>query len=441
MRSCTLSSVIGTLAVGVVLAACRRSEPAERAPDAAAASDGAAVAEPVPRCRADGARLPLGGEDLVVGDSAVTNEAIFLGVVRREEGKRVASVLRVAIDLASVKALDIGPSGGDDPPPSPRVEGSAVFAAYAVKKSGVRGVSNASRELTLIRLEGASPGAVVAQAGQQADESTAFDVVWPGGATEAGAAPAAPLVAWDEDAPIAPGKYVSERGLIKVQVLGAGQKARVVSPETSDAEAPRLLARPGGAWLAWLSRRGEGDPGWAVEGPAEPRAYRWIEMISLDASGRPLGAALRVSSEKGRVTSFSMARAPGAGVVVLAVDENAGSEGAGARVVRFAVDGERVVATEVVASGVGPSGGDLVPEGGAPRWFSWTDTEDHVHLLGLDAELKPAEPATPTGPGRSTEARLDSARIVAAVGDAVYALAEPAPGAGLELRRLRCTAP
>src|SRR5690606_15725718 len=160
---------------------------------------------------------------------------------------------------------------------------------------------------------------------QQADESTAFDLVFAAGGGDGGDGGAAPavLVAWDEDAPIAPGKYVSERGLGKVQPLGSAAKAKVASPEPSDAEGPRLLARPGGAWLAWLARRPEGDMTWAVEGPAEQRSYRWIELVALDLGGQPVGPVRRVSSDRGRVTSFSLAGASAGGLVVVAVDESA----------------------------------------------------------------------------------------------------------------------
>ena len=86
---------------------------------------------------------------------------------------------------------------------------------------------------------------------QQADESLAYDIAWP----ESHQGPA--IVAWDEDAPPRPGGLLSDRGVVKVQLLGVGAKSRVASPESSDAEAPRLIARRNGYWLAWLARRAE----------------------------------------------------------------------------------------------------------------------------------------------------------------------------------------
>jgi hypothetical protein len=452
-------------------AACKKSEPpppasssdmTTAAPPSAGASGAAGsssavgaqgrasvVAESLPRCRVDGARVAVPGDDVVAGDAVTTADALLVGVVRREGARRLASLVRASLDLASLKMIDVGTTLGDDPPPSPRLRGTTVFVASYARTAGDAGVAAAaangaagtmSRRLEITRLEGTAlvpVGAVV----QQADESLAYDVEWPKDGN------AAPLVAWDEDAPLLGGQLLADRGVVKVQILGAG-KPRVASPDTSDAEAPRLLARRGGYWLAWLARRVEvgEDAGAAAEGPGERRAYRWVELVALDAKGEATGQVRRITPEKGRVASFDLAAGAAeaggdARLVIVVQDEAAITEGAGERIVRYTLDAQkdRVESGDLLDGGVGHALADLLPlpslaavDAGAPRWLSFTDPAEHAHLLPLGAALGLA--GAPT-----LEPSLDGARIVASgpPGDVVYAVG-PGAAAGVELRRLVC---
>jgi len=273
---------------------------------------------------------------------------------------------------------------------------------------------------------------------QQADESLAYDVAWP-----QGEAPGAAIVAWDEDAPPETAAAIGGRGIVKVQLLGAGTKARVASPETSDAEAPRLLARPGGFWLAWLARRAEaaentgpsGDP----EGPGERRAYRWVELVALDAKGEATSSVRRISPEKGRVASFDLVAAGGptdAQVAVLVQDEAAHAEGAGERMVRYLTDGDRVDSADLLDGGIGHALADLLPPTGDHRWLAFVDPQEHAHLVPLGPTLRVAGANT-------TEPALDGARVlVTSPPDVVYALGPAGTvelaGGRVELRRLVC---
>lgn len=402
------------------------------------------VKEALPRCRADGRRVPIPGDDLVAGDAAVTSEALLVGVTRRDGAKRVAGVVRASLDLATISVLDLGIVLADDPPPSPRVGGGRVFvasyaraAAKATADGGAGRPSAASRVLEIARVDGASivsEGTVV----QQADESLAYDVAWPDGQ------PAAPLVAWDEDAPLRAGALLSERGVVKVQVLGAGAKARVVSPETTDAEAPRLFARRGGYWLAWLARRAEpgedaGASG-AVEAPAERRAYRWVEVVALDAKGELSSNVRRVSPVKGRAASFELGAAGADGqIVILVRDEAEHAEGAGEHIVVYAVDAEKIAGADLLDGGVGHALAEVLVHGGdasQPRWLAFADTQEHAHLAPLGPVLRLAGPAT-------AEPSLDGARAVASASpDLVYAIGsagwQDAAGAGATLSRFVC---
>ena len=446
--------VLGLLAASTAALAgcsgCSRDQatPSAAASASASAAPAAMVAETLPRCRIDGARLALPGDDVVAGEAVLGPDALYLGVVRREGTKRLAGVVRASLDLSGLKMIELGPALGDDPPPTPRLRGKAPFVtSFARRASGDAGAGagadagagsmGSTRRLDIARVDGTTlvnEGSFV----QQADESLAYDIAWP----EADAAGAG-IVAWDEDAPPDVAAALGDRGIVKVQLLGAGTKARVASPEKSDAEAPRLLARPGGYWLAWLARRAEAaenaGPSGNAEGPGERRAYRWVELVALDAKGEATSPVRRISPEKGRVASFDLVRTGGptdAQVVVLVQDEAAHAEGSGERMVRYVTDGDKVDAADLLDGGIGHALADLLPPTGANRWLAFVDTQEHAHLVPLGPTLRIAGANT-------TEPALDGARVLGtAPPDVVYAVgsagtAEVA-GGRVELRRLVC---
>jgi hypothetical protein len=125
--------------------------------------------------------------------------------------------------------------------------------------------------------------------------------------------------------------------------------------------------------------------------------------------------------------------------VVVVQDEAAHAEGAGERIARYAVEGEKIEMAEILDGGVGHALAELLPQAGdaaAPRWLAFTDTQEYAHLVPLGPALRLA--------GRPTiEPSLDGTRIVASASpDVVYAIGSAgAPDAGggrLELRRLVC---
>lgn len=422
---------------------CRKGGAGDASPASSASgspSTPSVVAESLPRCRAGAQRLAIPGEDVTVGDVAIGADGLLAGVIRVDGGKRVASVMRASLDLTTSSFVDVGPPLGDDPPPSPRWNGAAAYVAYFARQESDAG--GKLRELRLARLEPNALGKVEASVLQQADESLAFDVAW----DDAGAG----LAAWDEDAPgkvsgASSGPPFEGRGVVKVQVLGATTR-RVASPETSDAESPRLVSRPGGGfWLGWLARRTE-EEAYTVEGPGEKRAFRWVEVVALTATGEAAGPVRRITSDKGRAATFELARS-GAELAVVVQDELASAEGEGARVVRYLVAGEKgapIPSADVVDRGVGTALAELVPStapAGGARWLAWTDTSERTHMTPLlAAGLVVAAPSM-------AEPSLDGARVLAAAPpDAVYALVgATAEGEGAmdprvrpELRRFAC---
>lgn len=375
--------------------------------DPADASDDAVVTmskEALPRCRADGPRWTVPGEDVVVGDGVVAGDAIYLGVARRVGGRRVASVARVSRDLGAHAFVDLGPSRGDDPPPRPFVgPRGEVWVAFHRSPPGDAGAAR-SLALEVRPLATADGGARGASLPVPNDGSLAFDVAPAGDGA---------LVVWDEDAPGA------ERGVIKAQLLGAA--ARVVSPDGSDAETPRLVARAGGGYtLAWLARRGKVvEAGPELEGPGEAPSYRWVEVRTLNAAGEPTGEVVAVGSPSSHVRTFELVESDGA-AYVLTIDD------AGGRAVSR-LRGGRVESVAVGDAGVTQVNAEVVATGDASAWISWADEADGVLL----------SPLAEGGLGLPTEEpALTGARLVVGAGDAAYALG--GPGGPAELRRLAC---
>lgn len=420
--------------------------------------------------------------------------SLVVGVIRRDGAKRMAAVMVTDSRLTSSRFINVGPAFGDDPPPVPYASsgpsGGAPggYIVYYTHKGNEATTSRVledavgtSRELRLARLNlranKALPGAraapnleTIADISQQADESLAFDIAWPpppppnasasalaSAAAAADAAAPTAIVAWDEDAPRLPGQLFASRGVVKVQLALAGRAAKIVSPDSSDAEQPRLLSRKGGYFLAWLAKRPEVHDAGAptvssapsasapsvsvIEGPGESRVYRWVELVLLDNGGEPISKVHRVSSDKGRALTFDLARRSGDGgdsepqIVVLVQDEAASTEGGGARVVRYVLGGERgerVESGDIVDGGVGASPAQFLAsvasaepgKQGALSWLSWTDMGERARIVPLGSALTPAGPVT-------LEPSLDGARpLVSIAPDVLVAVVDKTASAG-----------
>ena len=131
------------------------------------------VAEPLPRCRKGTERLPIPGDEVIVGDVAVGPSGLLAGIVRVSNGKRVASVLRTPLALDNPTTVDIGTPIGDDPPPSPRWNGTTPWVAFIAGHPVDAGAKQ--RELRIAKLDDLKTATSIVT---QADESTAFDVAW-----------------------------------------------------------------------------------------------------------------------------------------------------------------------------------------------------------------------------------------------------------------------
>jgi hypothetical protein len=123
------------------------------------------------------------------------------------------------------------------------------------------------------------------------------------------------------------------------------------APLTGEPEAPHLVARPGGYFLAWIARAAAArskivphrdlepdagaSPSLVDEGPTS------VEVASLDLAGAVVGAPRRVTPPSARVVAFEFAATPDGGALLVYRDdrEAPGLERTNAEVVLVRPDG------------------------------------------------------------------------------------------------------
>jgi len=241
---------------------------------------------------------------------------------------------------------------------------------------------------------------------------------------------------------------------------------RVVSPDKTDAEAPRLVARAGGFYLLYIARGselGHADDDYPAEqlkadakkatDPKkttsdakdadidESRGERvfasWIEAIPLDESGAPAGAAIRLSKESARVMGYDVAGTQD-GFNAVWRDEDAPSGGAGGAVHIVHVTASGPGKVETLASEWSeeqPGGAHPVPAG-VPTlldgWVTVPEETGHAMLGRIDDGGHALEAI-------SLEPSFGAAAPIAAHGPRVL-VAEPS-GRAVRLKLEECAAP
>ncbi len=430
-------SFVAVLVGCSVLAACRRSTETTAAgggtTDAAAAppDTSAAVAPAVaaPRCQeVSGLGLAVADpEELEIGDATAWPGGYAVGLVHREPAGRVAAVGLAGTDLKALRVVALGPTLGDAQPPCLAVRGTELLAAaYAVPARGD------VRELRIYDIGATGEARVLGAITEARDDSLAFDLA-PG------------LLVWDEATTGA-----AAHGVIRAATVSADGHVgapRDVSPADSDADTPRIVPSGTGYFVLWVARRPEPAPGPVDAAPpsesiGEPRAYSWIEMIDVDATGAPAGPARHLTPTSGHVSAYdvrSLSGDPKAGVLVVARDQGEAVDGSGGALLRVrarqdGVDPPLAFPTE----GLGRGAPTLVESDGAGPWLVWVDAHESMRLLPLDAA---GAPAGPPSPEPALEDRSPLLSLVTPAGLATQArllVAAPADPAA-QLRVLACS--
>jgi hypothetical protein len=436
-------SAKGPLVLVLGCLACRRAPPvigdaAVSAPEEAAIHE---AGPPPPRCE-QSASVSLGSaaaQDLDLGEAVFAIEAAWVPFVRMVDGARRASVARVGVATGAAKVMDLGTASGNASTPVLLVRDSEVFALGCVRPSpGDAGPTrNEAGRWNVFRLSGDTAESILVLAETGADAPSLSVGSAPSGS------PFGAAVAWDEDrAPAArpgpsraaaanDGKDLA-RGVVRLALLSPDLRAVLrldtVSPETSDAEGPKVLARDGGFWIGWIARRAEpilGDSDAELEAPGEARVFRWVEVMALDAQGKPAGPVRRLTPSLGHVSGFEMASSPASPRLdVYAAQSDERESGAGGSIVHAALtpDGPPRVAPLVI-EGVARGGSLWIDRSSSkPSALFYVDVTDHLRILSLNADGDGSGSA-------SLEPALDDTRVLAVrrAKEGIVGLAASAP--------------
>lgn len=381
----------------------------------------------------------------------------FATALRHEPHGSVALLARLGAGVGpEPQVIELARLADDVPPPRLAVDGADLLVAIEDTVGAARSPS-ASYRVRMARLPGANlsvpldwhDGPLASR-----DESNAFDFA--AAPRAAGAPPGGALFVWD-DWPAG-----ESHGRVYVQAASGDGSASLAAPVSSanvDAEEPRLAARPGGYWLAWLvdaaSATGRArvyDPGEteppgaaaalgagaapavdrAVPARSAPNGARGIEVIALDATGQPVGNVRRIRTENARVVGYDLTT-NAAGHAWLVWRQDAPSAGAA---------GGRVLMAEVQSDGphetlplreedVGSGEPSWLPgaAGSSLPWLTFPDQRDHTLLFPVDYPRPLAEPLA---------LAIDlqgAAALAAAGGQVLFALPK---GRALELFSAAC---
>jgi hypothetical protein len=378
------------------------------------------------RCQPSASGLSLddasGPSDLEIGDAIEGASGYAIEIVHRVPTGRLAAVALVPADAAALTVRDLGPTLGDAPPPRVAWRGGEMLAvSYALSKRPD------VRELSIYSLPGMGEARVTGTILESRDDSLAFDL-------------ASSLVVWDEAKPGA-----VPRGVIRIAEIGADARPGVnrdLSPAESDAEVPRIGVTAAGEVLVfWIARRPEAplalDASPSSEVTGEARAYSWLEVISVDTHGVPVGPARRLTSSTGHVGTYDIEPLPRSGarkenpVLVVARDDGEAVDGSGGVLLRVRVraDGQD---TPVAFATDGLGRGSPAFVDGAPPWLSWVAPREEGRLLALDASGTPIQLP-------SAEPSLDEGRPLAWLDQGKRMLAAMPGDPARQLRILTCS--
>lgn len=406
----------------------------------AGASDALAVASAAPRCTSpsQGAAFLI-GQPSREGDAgeqaldlpfavelgpAVAHEAGFVVTALRSVAGQTRAVLAsVTDDAAGGRLLELGRVHGDVEPPRVALREGRV----------VVGVVDHDATSTIVRLATVSQLTVEPQLTWGAlprignDESQAFDL---------GIGETRGVLVWDE--------FRKEDGYATLWSLtfglddpGSVTPARLISVKGADAEAPRLIRRQGGYWLAYVAHaRGERRQGGKPSPDIDLESLvelgeRWVELMRLDENGVRVGEPVRVS-RGGNALVFDLAAGPN-GAAWLAWRDDATSPGVERRAIWLAsVDAAGEIKQQVIEDervGAGVPRLLTVTATARAGWLALATVGDRTSFAPLSAELSLSEPL-------ASEPLAQTGELLAARGDRL--LFGTPRGLSAELSVLEC---
>lgn len=441
------------------LVGCGRKVPVPPAgEEAGAAAPSASVASYPPRCSelTPGASFTIGergpapkavaGEDphedddlaprpfaVELGSATAYGAGFAVGASRVQQGGQRALIALVPRDAGSGRLLELGAVHGTAEPP--RVAGRGEQLVAVVPDSDAGG--GTLRLATIRDVAGHADVVWGAEHSVGRDDSEAFDV-------DIGASRA--VVVWDryDKARRASGIELST---FDPAVPSTATPARLVSGRDADAEGPRVVRRPGGFWLAWVTRTPQprtlprrapaGASASPPDDPPEPvqdGGPRGLVLVPLDENGSPTAAPLSVAPRDAHVVVYDLATAPGGEAWLVWRDDagGVGVENPSATLARVGLDGT-VSKSRIEDADLDVGGPTLLTleteSGGQYGWLALDAAAEATKLGALGDNLQVLDSLAP-------EAWLAGATALARSGDALL-VARPR-GLAIELGALRC---
>ena len=241
-----------------------------------------------------------------IGRGAVYAGGFAAGARRDAEGGAIAMVATIGFDGSGGKLVRLGRSRGDLDPPVVTGVGDAVLAALLEPNASGRAI-----RIAKVRGDEVTWGVELSEG---RDESSALDLAASG---------ARAVVVWDDVNADEKRSHVMLSSF-DIATMRSVTSARPVSSPKTDADSPRLIARPGGYWLGYLARADESsgkkknakDPsnagqksGSKDEGDdesGEAIQNGWVEVMPLDENGAPTAAARAVTPRSGHALAFDL---------------------------------------------------------------------------------------------------------------------------------------
>jgi hypothetical protein len=328
----------------------------------------------------DGIGLPFSPE---VGGAVPFEKGFLTGVLEPSKEGTGAALLFLSEAEKATKRIDLG-----------RVHGDVLAPRAIVRdKNVVAIVPDGAPNGSILRL------ASVADASGDARVSWGHDLPQGNDESETFAAEFGDkgfVVVWDEwdskeSHSVVKSVSFSDGDLSKVSPAAA------ISSGHDDAEAPALARRPGGYWAAWISNHkrepDKKERSEASEG-AEPvdMGPRWINVVPLDAAGKPSANPAAVTSKNGHVQSFDLAAGRDGGALVVWREDRTSpaTPGGTVRVALVRADGSvdlHPVDDDDVGAGAPALLVDDSPEEGAPGiWLSLVSGADASRLAAVDPD-------------------------------------------------------
>lgn len=340
------------------------------APKTAAADASDAGPLPDPAEEIDDPTAPFAVE---VGRGAVFDGGFAVGARRDEKSGAVGMIATLGRDGNGGRLVRLGRLRGDLDPPVVAGAGNAVIAVMVEPNAGNPNLGG-GRALRVAKVEGTQV-TWGPELPEGRDESQAIDVA---------ASAQRAIVAWDDLVGTTEKRSAIMLATVDVATMKVVTLAHAVSTNNEDAERPRLVARPGGYWLAYAVR-GAADPKKKKANEEDDRELgesittSFVTLVPLDESGAPTAAGRAVTPKSGHVLTYDLEIGEDGGAIVAWRDDDTPTGSGGGRLLvtlaRLGGGGEpRELAEETAGAGVP----DLLP-----GWLSLASVNGPTRIAAL----------------------------------------------------------